>query len=194
MQTGRGRGRPRGRGRGRGQAQASAVAAAHAEAMGMAMPSTRRGRGRAAAGGSGGGFANTFGRQPSAFDQKFMHVNTAPQSTMYTEALSSDSSSDDDRYKSDQLVVKNELPQRASLGNYIQKQYHPSQFPQDVVSQARSEFPEFDAAKVKHECAILAAKYKKRLPKTVQKLQKRYLKSLGPLSTEQWQFAINDMT
>lgn len=34
----------------------------------------------------------------------------------------------------------------------------------------------------------------KRLPKTIEKLKRRYLKSLGPLSELQWEFAIRDMS
>ena len=35
---------------------------------------------------------------------------------------------------------------------------------------------------------------KKRLPKTINKLKKRYLKSLGPLTEEQWRYAYNDLS
>ena len=51
----------------------------------------------------------------------------------------------------------------------------------EVVSQANEPFPEFDPVKVKMECGALKSMGLK-LPKTVEKLKRKYMKILGPLT------------
>ena len=45
--------------------------------------------------------------------------------------------------------------------------------------------PEFDPVKVKMECGALRTMGLK-LPKTVEKLKRKYMRSLGPLTEVQW--------